>query len=97
MLVKHLPRDSALVRDLHGEAADWAVTDYLLATAVDQLAESNWMFATVNQDEEAEALEYPVAVRRPGAADVPGAGAAAEDISEEEARPSSVELTRFFS
>ncbi|WP_326704062.1 hypothetical protein [Streptomyces cyaneofuscatus] len=96
VLVKRLPRDSALVRDLHGEAADWSVTDYLLATAVDQLAESNWMFATVNQDEEAETLEYPVAVRRPGAADVPGPGAAAEDISKE-ARPSSVELTRFFS
>ncbi|MFF9082859.1 hypothetical protein ACF1BR_24570 [Streptomyces rubiginosohelvolus] len=96
MLVKHLPRDSALVRDLHGEAADWSVTDYLLATAVDQLAESNWMFATVNQGEEAEALEYPVAVRRPGAPDISGSETAAEYISEE-ARPSSVELTGFFS
>ncbi|MFF3528917.1 hypothetical protein ACFYX5_19825 [Streptomyces rubiginosohelvolus] len=89
MLVKHLPRDSALVRDLHGEAADWSVTDYLLATAVDQLAESNWMFATVNQGEEAEALEYPVAVRRPGG-EVP-------DPAPEEGRPGPGALTQFFS
>lgn len=93
MLVKHLPRDSALVRDLHGEAADWSVTDYLLATAVDQLAESNWMFATVNQGEEAEALEYPVAVRRPGEG-VPDAAPAG---APEEGRPGPGALTQFFS
>lgn len=66
MLVQHLPRDSALLRALHGEAADWSVTDYLLASAVDQLAEANWMFATVNRDEDAEPLDFPEPVRRPG-------------------------------
>lgn len=66
VLVRHLPRDSALHRELHGEAAEWSVTDYLLAHAVDQLAESNWMFAMVNRDEEAEPLEPPLPVPRPG-------------------------------
>ncbi|WDM17459.1 hypothetical protein J3S85_27960 [Streptomyces lavenduligriseus] len=68
VLVKHLPPDSATVRELHGEAADWSVTDYLLAAAVDRLAEANWMFATVNRDEDADPLEYPEPVPRPGAA-----------------------------
>ena len=66
MLVQHLPRDSALARALHGESADWTVTDHLLATVVDQLAEANWMFATVNRDEDSEPLEYPEPVPRPG-------------------------------
>lgn len=93
VLVKHLPRDSAVVRGLHGEAAEWSVTDYLLATAVDQLAESNWMFATVNQDEEAEPLEYPAPVQRPGAGDPEPLPA---DTSQE-VRPGPAELTHFFS
>lgn len=68
MLVRHLPRDSALLRELHGEAAEWSVTDHLLAAAVDQLAEANWMFATVNRDEDSEPPEYPRPVPRPGQA-----------------------------
>ncbi|MFJ2738057.1 hypothetical protein ACIO3O_00135 [Streptomyces sp. NPDC087440] len=66
VLVRHPPQDSASARELNGEAADWSVTDYLLARAVDHLAEANWMYATVNQDEDAERLEYPVPVVRPG-------------------------------
>ncbi|GGR73597.1 hypothetical protein GCM10010252_10210 [Streptomyces aureoverticillatus] len=42
------------------------MTDYLLAHAVDQLAEANWMFAMVNRDEDAEPPEYPTPLRRPG-------------------------------
>lgn len=103
MLIKHLPRDSALNRDLHGEAADWSVTDHLLAAAVDHLAAANWMFACVNS-EEGEQPEPPVPVPRPGDA---------EDIVDEEDRetgaqvetaqepgdgaaPSAVQLARFF-
>ncbi|MFD3789066.1 hypothetical protein [Streptomyces cyaneofuscatus] len=67
VLLRYLPQDSAVARELHGEAAEWSVSDYLLAMAVDQLTEANWMFATVNQDEDAEPLEYPVPVPRPGA------------------------------
>ncbi len=99
VLVKHLPRDSAVVRDLHGESAEWSVTDYLLATAVDQLAESNWMFATVNQDEDAEPLEYPVPVSRPGA---DGSEVQQERDAEpppqagQDGQPDAARLTRFF-
>lgn len=65
MLVKHLPRDSALNRELHGEAADWSVTDHLLAAAVDHLAAANWMFACVNSAEDGDQPEPPAPVPRP--------------------------------
>ncbi|WP_432134404.1 MULTISPECIES: hypothetical protein [unclassified Streptomyces] len=65
VLVKHLPRDSALNRELHGEAADWSVTDHLLAAAVDHLAAANWMFACVNSAEDGDQPEPPVPVPRP--------------------------------
>ncbi|WP_457032608.1 hypothetical protein [Kitasatospora sp. P5_F3] len=68
VLIKHLPRDSALTRELHGDAADWSTTDYLLANVVDHLAVANWMFATINRDEEAEPLDPPEPVTRPGGA-----------------------------
>lgn len=42
------------------------MTEYLLAHVADQLAEANWMFATVNRDEDADPLEYPEPVARPG-------------------------------
>ncbi|MFJ2646407.1 hypothetical protein ACIO1C_06725 [Streptomyces sp. NPDC087420] len=66
VLIQHLPRDSAVARELHGESADWSVTEYLLAHVADQLAEANWMFATVNRDEDADPPEYPEPVARPG-------------------------------
>jgi hypothetical protein len=102
VLVKHLPRDSATLDGLHGEAAQWSVTDYLLASAVDQLAEANWMFATVNRDEDSDPLEYPKPVPRPGVRDpspADGPSAAPPD-SEPDTRsahnPSPTELAQFF-
>ncbi|MER5713388.1 hypothetical protein AB0B13_18695 [Streptomyces sp. NPDC042898] len=65
-LIKHLPRDSAVQRELHGEAADWSVTDHLLAATVDHLAVANWMFACVNTGEDGDAPEAPKPVPRPG-------------------------------
>ncbi|WP_369036442.1 hypothetical protein [Streptomyces adonidis] len=65
VLVKHLPRDCALNRELHGEAAEWTVTDHLLAATVDHLAAANWMFASVNSAEDADPPELPVPVPRP--------------------------------
>ncbi|MGP4048307.1 hypothetical protein [Streptomyces sp. 2A115] len=96
MLVRHLPRDSALLRELHGEAAEWTATDYLLATVVDQLAEANWMFATVNRDEDSEPLDYPQQVPRPGGSPLPPAQEPSGDTTEA-GRPSLSELVDFFS
>ncbi|MEU6589700.1 hypothetical protein ABZ923_10820 [Streptomyces sp. NPDC046881] len=102
VLVRHLPQDSATLRELHGEAADWSVTDYLLAAVVDQLAEANWMFATVNRDEDAEPLEYPKPVPRPGTAErTTGADAAEPPSGAPEPpparNPTATELAQFFS
>ncbi|GAA1152098.1 hypothetical protein F4556_004059 [Kitasatospora gansuensis] len=66
VLLKHLPRDSNTVRALHGESAEWTLTDHLLAAAVDHLAVANWMFLSVNRDEDGEAPERPQPVPRPG-------------------------------
>ncbi|MFE7456013.1 hypothetical protein ACPEIF_13015 [Streptomyces sp. NPDC012600] len=97
VLLRHLPKDSAVTRELHGEAAEWSVSDYLLATAVDQLAEANWMFATVNQDEDTEPLDYPVPVRRPGDADTDGEDADATETGEAGRElPDGAALHRFF-
>ncbi|CAL9483839.1 hypothetical protein SUDANB145_03078 [Streptomyces sp. enrichment culture] len=110
VLIKHLPRDSALNRDLHGEAADWSVTDHLLAAAVDHLAAANWMFASVNS-EEGDQPEPPVPVPRPGDgapdadADGEGDGDGNADPATQAAgtaegadlqAPSPAELARFF-
>lgn len=101
LLVKHLPRDSALNRELHGEAAEWSVSDHLLAAAVDHLAAANWMFACVNSDE-GDQPEPPAPVPRPSydAEDDesddqpvtgPKPGAPAPDST-----PSAAQLARFF-
>ncbi|WP_320784706.1 hypothetical protein [Streptomyces sp. CRN 30] len=107
LLIKHLPRDSALNRDLHGEAADWSVTDHLLAAAVDHLAAANWMFASVNS-EEGDQPEPPVPVPRPGDGSEdtdpvdpvdpagPQATGAGEGNGADPQAPSPAELARFF-
>nr|WP_240925151.1 hypothetical protein [Streptomyces sp. 196(2019)] len=96
VLVKHMPRDSAVSRELDGDGAEWTVSDYLLAAAVDHLAAANWMFASVNTDEDSEPPEAPVPVPRPGdeavgaepdAVSVGGAGSGSPDRAE---------LMRFF-
>lgn len=100
VLVKHLPRDSATLQELHGEAALWSVTDYLLASVVDQIAEANWMFATVNRDEDAEPLEYPQPVPRPATGeDEPTATAATSPSPSTKPvrNPTPTELAQFFS
>ncbi|WP_443063780.1 hypothetical protein [Streptomyces sp. NBC_00659] len=94
MLVRHLPRDSALFREAHGEGAEWTVTDHLLAFIADQLAEANWMFATVNRDEESEPLEYPRPVPRPGPAE---AEAEEDPAPDPPGLPGLAELRSFFS
>ena len=97
MLIQQLPRDSALNRDLYGEAADWSVTDHLLAAAVDHLAAANWMFATVNSDEN-DQPEPPAPVPRPGdgSREPTDTDAAAPEGGHEDGSPSARELARFF-
>ncbi|MFG2964397.1 MULTISPECIES: hypothetical protein [unclassified Streptomyces] len=100
LLIKHLPRDSALNRELHGEAAEWSVSDHLLAAAVDHLAAANWMFASVNS-EEGDQPEPPAPVPRPSYDDTeepaderePDQGAAPPTP---DSAPSAVQLARFF-
>ncbi|WAP59827.1 hypothetical protein [Streptomyces sp. S465] len=98
VLVRHLPPDSAFVRSREGEAAEWTLTDHLLAAAVDHLAIANWMFASVNRDEYADPPQTPVPVPRPGA----GAGAETEPVDASGGpaatgpAPTAAELARFF-
>ncbi|MFI6056082.1 hypothetical protein ACIBCO_39195 [Streptomyces violascens] len=85
VLVKHLPRDSAVNRDLHGEAVEWDSTAHLLAATVDHLAVANWMTATLNAGEDADPLDYPEPVPRPGHPQATVAGG--ESAHEEGAGP----------
>ncbi|MFJ1597741.1 hypothetical protein [Streptomyces sp. NPDC088261] len=94
VLVQHLPRDSAVARELHGESADWSVTEYLLAHVADQLAEANWMFATVNRDEDADPLEFPSPIPRPG--EPPEDNPEARSTPDIARGPSVHELSTFF-
>ncbi|MBC2877439.1 MULTISPECIES: hypothetical protein [Streptomyces] len=71
VLVAHLPRDSAVNRALHGEAADWDASTHLLAAVVDHLAVANWLTATLAGDEDADPLPYPEPVPRPGDEETP--------------------------
>ncbi|MGW5420313.1 hypothetical protein [Streptomyces sp. NPDC003943] len=64
MLIKHLPADGAVLTQMHGEAAQWSVTDHLLAAAVDHLAAANWMFLCVNS-EEGDQPDPPEPIPRP--------------------------------
>ncbi|MFD3570134.1 hypothetical protein [Streptomyces sp. NPDC058667] len=101
-LIKHLPRDSALQRELHGEAAEWSVTDHLLAATVDHLAVANWMFQCVNASEDGDQPDPPQPVPRPVAKDEDRGGD--EETGEQDERDPGTEtpeispgqLARFF-
>ncbi|WP_202530722.1 MULTISPECIES: hypothetical protein [unclassified Streptomyces] len=96
LLIRHLPRDSATVRASEGEAAEWSVTDYLLAAVVDHLAAANWMFSLVNSDGESEQPDMPEPVPRPvraGTAAEPRSSPAPESP---EPLPAPHELHSFF-
>ncbi|MEW2391162.1 hypothetical protein AB0933_22705 [Streptomyces venezuelae] len=102
VLIRHLPREGAVARETEGEAAEWSVGDYLLAHAVDQLAQANWMFATVNQDEDADPLDPPQPIPRPGTDPASGdedegesTGGSVPDSPS--SNPSPMELAAFFS
>ena len=97
MLVRHLPRDSAVGRELHGEAAEWAVGDHLLAAAVDHLAAANWMFACVNTAEDGDQPDPPEPVPRPALpADRDAAPPGSDDTEPPPEQPSAAALAGFF-
>ncbi|MFC8759402.1 MULTISPECIES: hypothetical protein [Streptomyces] len=97
-LIKHLPRDSALQRELHGEAAEWSITDHLLAATVDHLAVANWMFQCVNASEDGDQPDPPQPVPRPGVKDedeeTEGRGEHSPEAETPEVSPG--QLARFF-
>jgi hypothetical protein len=66
VLIQHLPRESALVRALHGEEAEWGLTEQLLAATVDELAAGNWLFTSAHTAEDADPPERPRRLPRPG-------------------------------
>ncbi|MFD8995644.1 hypothetical protein [Streptomyces abikoensis] len=93
-----MPRDSAVNRDLHGEAVEWDASTHLLAALVDHSAVANWMTATINSGEDADPLDYPEPVPRPLSPDMAPAPDAYEsdraDPPSEQATPS--QLAAFF-
>jgi len=67
VLIRHLPKEAALVRALRGgEDVEWGLAEHLLAAAVDQLAAGNWLFATAHTPEDRDPPERPEPVPRPG-------------------------------
>ncbi len=93
VLVRQLPRDSAVNRELHGEITEWGTAEHLLAAITDHLAAANWMTVAMNGEEGSDPPEYPEPVPRPGAAETdpgPAEAPAPADL------PTGGELMRFF-
>ncbi|MFI9239724.1 hypothetical protein [Streptomyces sp. NPDC053079] len=93
-----MPRDSAVNRDLHGEAVEWDASTHLLAALVDHAAVANWMTATINGGEDAEPLDYPEPVIRPNptATGPETDGAEPDGGQDDRERPTPDQLARFF-
>ncbi|MFI8941149.1 hypothetical protein [Streptomyces syringium] len=99
VLVKHMPRDSAVNRDLYGEAVEWDSSTHLLAAVVDHLAVANWMTGTINGGEDSEPLDFPEPAPRPALPKAPQSaneGSFDRDVTPNETLPSADQLTRFF-
>jgi hypothetical protein len=62
-LIRRLPADSQLSREVNGDSAEWSRTDHLLAVVADQLAHLQWAYATVHSDSEPP---KPAPISRPG-------------------------------
>jgi hypothetical protein len=81
VLIEHLPREAALVREVHGEDAAWGLAEHLLAAAVDQLSTGNWQFAVVHASEQAGTPERPQPIPRPGMQNTERAAATPEQLA----------------
>ncbi|MFG3284685.1 hypothetical protein [Streptomyces sp. NPDC048111] len=77
---------------------EWDASTHLLAATVDHLAVANWMTATINSGEDADPLEYPEAVPRPGSPPSTPAHdiAPAEGAAPTADPPSAAQLFEFF-
>ncbi len=65
VLVRQLPRDSALARALDPEEAAWSLGDHLLATVAELVSQGNWLLA--NQGvEKSKQSPQPKRIARPG-------------------------------
>lgn len=100
VLVRHLPRDSAVNRELHGEITEWSTAEHLLAAITDHLATANWMTVVMNSEEGSDPPDYPEPIPRPGtpttttdAEDDPASGAVPSPTE----LPTNGDLLRFFS
>lgn len=60
VIVKHLPRSSALVRVIEGDDHPWGLAEQLLAATVDALHAANW------QRGEGKKRDKPKPIPRPG-------------------------------
>ncbi|WP_205648109.1 hypothetical protein [Actinomadura rubteroloni] len=85
VLLRHLPRDSAFARELHGEESAWGLGEHLLASVIDHLAIGNWLFTSAHTAEGESPPDPPVPVPRPGVADeedeTPGASAEEQELA----------------
>jgi hypothetical protein len=81
VLIQHLPREAALVRALHGDAADWGLSEHLLAATVDEIAVGNWLFVSANTPENADPPERPRPIPRPGDEETETPAATPEEIA----------------
>lgn len=68
MLIRHLPRDAPLWREVHGDDMQWGLNEQLLAVIADYLALSLWQQAG---DKKAK---KPTPLPRPGVTRAIGAG-----------------------
>ncbi|MGW2481430.1 hypothetical protein ACWC9H_12890 [Streptomyces sp. NPDC001251] len=78
---------------------EWDSTTHLLAAAVDHLAVANWMTATINSGEDADPLDYPEAVPRPGMTEGHADPSPHPDQEPDQGSgmPTPTDLARFFS
>ncbi|MGK5640171.1 hypothetical protein ACSNOK_17930 [Streptomyces sp. URMC 126] len=68
----------------------------MLAAAVDHLAVANWMTGTLHSDEDADPLDYPEPVPRPGAEDSTTEVVTTPPSEMADHLPAREQLTQFF-
>lgn len=78
-LIRRLPPDSELGREMHGEAAEWSRTDHLLAILADRIADLHWAFVCANSE---NPPGRPEPLPRPGVAPTEVTGATRSEMTD---------------